>query len=378
MQELKGIALMGFGLSGDDAENALEVWIISPSLHLQMKEHHQPFKVMKKWPELLDTYTNPDPYGELPGVYLKRGMMFHQGLEREVKDPAVVKLLYEELMFNVQYSLYPAPLDSSIKLAALGLQVALDGRQEPAAAMKKHFKAVAECQRPPHLKRDIADRAWRSSVLEAYAAAPRLASAGDRHQACLRIGYKLPFYGSTFFYGHIEASAKKVVVRETPDILVRVGVNIEGILVVRDSNGDTLLSLRYDELRYNSYSASDESPDASFLIEWDDHEQGTKEEMVIWTPQATMIDTLVSNLVAELPEWHKHNARDGIEKVKSFKPSKLAKGRRSSGVDEDGSGGGTRSYFTLSRTLNRHRPRSGLEWEDDGAAGGGGAAVAAI
>lgn len=54
-----------------------------------------------------------------------------------------------------------------------------------------------------------------------------------------RYGRAWPFYGATFFYGYVEPSESKgIVVRERPDELVRVGVNLDGIHVIKEKTNE--------------------------------------------------------------------------------------------------------------------------------------------
>ena len=69
------------------------------------------------------------------------------------------------------------------------------------------------------------------------------------------LGWASPVYGSTFFYGGLEADKPG-----HPDRLVRVGINLDGVHVLDDSKNEVLLSLRYDEFTYNRwavYASSD-------------------------------------------------------------------------------------------------------------------------
>lgn len=59
-----------------------------------------------------------------------------------------------------------------------------------------------------------------------------------------------------------------------------------------------LLSLPYEELSYNTYT-DPASGEQCFLIEYSENEEKNAEmcQMVIWTPQAQMLDTLVSRFI---------------------------------------------------------------------------------
>lgn len=88
-----------------------------------MKPHHLPFKVMKKWPELLEAYSKADPLAEIPVLYLKRNAKLHLGVEEQIRDPLTIKLLFYEMSFKVVYSLYPTTLDEAAYLSAIQLRL---------------------------------------------------------------------------------------------------------------------------------------------------------------------------------------------------------------------------------------------------------------
>ena len=57
-------------------------------------------------------------------LYFKRDAAVHQGIERQIHDPIVIKLLFDEMSFNVLYSLYPCEVDDAAYLAGIHLQLA--------------------------------------------------------------------------------------------------------------------------------------------------------------------------------------------------------------------------------------------------------------
>ena len=103
-----------------------------------MKLYHTPFKVLKKWSELVGAFSDADPfsglrcaplshirslYTEIPVFFLKRDAMVHQGVERKVTDPLVRRLFFHEMTFNVVNSIYPCTVAEASKLAAIHLLI---------------------------------------------------------------------------------------------------------------------------------------------------------------------------------------------------------------------------------------------------------------
>lgn len=89
---------------GPEAGDLFAVWVVSGSLQLQMKPHHMPFKIMKKWTELLHQYT-VHGRSEVPSLYFKREVMVTKDMELATADAAARHMFYTELKFNLLYSL---------------------------------------------------------------------------------------------------------------------------------------------------------------------------------------------------------------------------------------------------------------------------------
>mmetsp|Transcript_35895 Transcript_35895/g.94091 ORF Transcript_35895/g.94091 Transcript_35895/m.94091 type:complete len:481 (+) Transcript_35895:28-1470(+) len=371
--EMLMFALDGFKI-GREVTGVFALFCVSASLTVQFKAHHEPFKILRKWPELLALYTTSgDPADEAPMLYLKRSELCHQGIERKQTDSRVIELLFQEMTFNVVYSFYPCDADEAARLAALHLAIDTSDAEGPPS---KDDVALSEgCQLPDHLRKKVPGRKWKKAVLDAYDELRFDAGHPGKHALMLqylKLGRKWNFYGSVFFYGHVEPPpAKGVVLREQPDELVRVGVNLDGIHVVSDKNNVLVLSLGYSELQYNSFDADDEVSDASFVIEYSDDGvrdvaaegagadgedkllSSQKSELVIWTPQARMIDLLVSQYIEALGDWEEHLKARKLEKTASYRPNANVRGRKAGAADE-----GPKGFFTLSRFMSKRKTRS--------------------
>eukprot|EP00047_Mylnosiga_fluctuans_P006070 m.244647 g.244647 ORF g.244647 m.244647 type:complete len:442 (-) comp14490_c0_seq1:233-1558(-) len=311
-EELRELVARRIGLAPEYTA-MFAVWIMSGSLSLEMKAHHFPFKVLKQWGDLLEGYSLSAEY-ELPMMYFKRAALVPQDDEILIDDPTVVKLLFAEMTFSVQYGLYPCTIDEAARLAAIHLHIARGD-----AAKKDDVYELEACEIPEHLEKAIKFKAWAKKVLEAREEITLPHT--DRvalQQQYLTIGRLWPYYGATFYFGEIEATTKHLL-WDTPDELVRVGVNIDGIHVIADAKNKLRLSLGYDELRYNSY-ADDAGGSPCFILE---HSRGGQtQQTVIWSKQATIIDTLVSRFLELQPRYaSKVAARKALRGVESVELS---------------------------------------------------------
>jgi len=298
------------------------LWVVSASLQLQLKPHHLPFKILKKWHDILESLATGDTYSEEPTMYWKKDALTHQAVEKKVSGPLAMRLLYDELAFNVQYSFYPATLAEAIHMAALALKVA-----KADAGTKTDISDVFGCAMPPHLESGTWGWTWRRKVWKAYTAIAK--EAGDKkawRQKYLGAGRKWNYYGATFFYGGLEHETPG-----SPDHIVRVGINLDGVHVIEDHTNTVRLSLGYDEFSYNSYESADE--DDSFLIEYEGTDQ-KKHHMIVWSPQANMMDNLVTRYIEVIGNFKEH-LKERKAARKSFKPVPAGKGKSKKHTGED-------------------------------------------
>jgi len=281
----------------------------------------------------LESFDSGDIYSEVPTLYLKRNALLHPGIERKLKDPKTIELLFDELAHNIAYSFYPVTLDEAVHLAAKALRA-----ERLDMAKKGDVRNCIGCYLPPHLERKVWGWTWRKKVWAAYTDILKMEPALDAtscRQQYLEVGFTAGYYGATFFYGGLEHEKPGM-----PDKVVRIGVNLDGIHVIEDRNNELLLSLPYDEFHYNSYESVDE--DDSFLIEY--QSDGEKQSMVVWGPQSNIVDTLVTAHIEELEKWTAH-LKQRASVRKSFKPSKT-KGRKVEASEE-------RKFFTIGRAARR-------------------------
>ena len=269
---------------------------------------------MKKWIDVIGSFTNADPLSEIPVLFFKRDAVVHQGIEKKIHNPLVVKLLFHEMTFNVIHAIYPCSISEAAYLAAIQLHIACGS-----TATKDDVKEIDGCQIPDHLTDRISTKKWAKLVLEERERITVPAEdTGALFLLYLEFGRKWRYYGATFFPGEIEQPESKSVWRDRPNEVVRVGVNLDGFQVINDKKNEVKLALPFDKVAFDSFE-DDETGDSSLVLEFDagDAPQlipkvkkgekpfgpGDKLQMIIWTQQALMIDALASRFIEELDKW---------------------------------------------------------------------------
>ncbi|EDQ88524.1 uncharacterized protein MONBRDRAFT_26295 [Monosiga brevicollis MX1] len=291
------------------------IWVASDSLQLQVKDHQSPIKVLKAWPELIHDYTQvlADDETELPVIYFRRQALGH---ERATEDVNTLTMLVRELTYNVVYSLYPVDRELAVSLAAIHLQLACGHEAtkddvDPTPSLFVRDSDIEGCLMPPHLKSFMnVFRPWRQAVLAARAELTISPDATfELMQRYLELGRQSPLYAAVFFFGQLEQDQTGMTLRERPDIDVRVGVNLDGVHVVDDKHDKLLYSLTFADFAYNLFE-DEETGEACFLIEYErpDADPDTAPEerktmLHIWSKQAELLDTLVSEFEPIVLEW---------------------------------------------------------------------------
>jgi hypothetical protein len=322
------------------------IWCISASLQLQLKPYHQPCEIVETWQDVLgklakNTVHTQSAFNsegvthmeEQPTLYLKRDGLVHQALEKKVESELALQLLCDQLTFDVLYSFYPSTVAEAVDLAAVALKMT-----KGSAAEKADLKVVPGCGIPTHLEGIHWQWTWRRKVWKAFLKLQSLPGDGTTKwkKEYLALGHKWAYYGAPCYYGGIEADVPGL-----PDNGVRVGVNLDGIHVIDDHDNELILSLGFNQFTFNSYGGSfGSAKEDSFVIEYKT-EKGMPEDMVIWGPQAGLIDSLVTGYIRVLGDWTDFMESRKANR-KSFLPQPSVKGRR-------GTSDGIADMFTLKR-----------------------------
>uniref|UniRef100_A0A3B5LI65 FERM domain-containing protein 8 n=1 Tax=Xiphophorus couchianus TaxID=32473 RepID=A0A3B5LI65_9TELE len=107
----------------ESAPDAFAFWLCSPLL-LQLKVRHQPYKLCRQWQDLLYRFTDAseDDISQEPYLQYRRNVFYPKSKElQQIKDEAVLRLLYEEARSNILSGRYPCDPEHWAGLGALSL-----------------------------------------------------------------------------------------------------------------------------------------------------------------------------------------------------------------------------------------------------------------
>ncbi|XP_031561008.1 FERM domain-containing protein 8-like isoform X2 [Actinia tenebrosa] len=298
-----------------DAEAVFCIWLKSPLLQLQLKDHHIPYKLRKVWPELLKKFTNANDEAiemDEPILCYQRNSFYPLSEEKKVKDAKVIRRLFEEAKFNVMSGTYPVSKNESMELGGM-LAVIENGKFKEQDHKLGFFKdklteylPVSACKVGWTLpgRRSATRNTLEQQLLDKYKeVSNRSLELRQLYRSYLEKCWTFPYYGSVFFAGQIEKPPSILSsILGKSDLAVGVAVNREKIHIIDEAKNEILLSLGFDELSWDYTPAEECNKDCldTFWLEFDSKENDgttTVQRLQIFSKQAVMIDALVQSCV---------------------------------------------------------------------------------
>lgn len=291
------------------------VWLISPLLQLQLKDHHRPFKLRKVWSGLLKKFTNvTEEVAEKdePILCYQRNSFFPLAEEKRIKDDRVIRRLFEEAKYNILSGNYPITNSDALMLGGILAYI----EKGPFDA-EEHTPGVFRSKLTDYLPGWVCKSSWsirgrspRASLehklLQQFRdVSQKVTDVKACHRMFLSYCWELPYYGSVFFRGQIEKPSSSLFsnIWGNSDLPVRVAINRERLHVIDDTKNDILLSLAFDELSWDYTPAPALEPDSmdTFWLEFDTHEYNNgppeAQRLQIFSKQAEMMDAMVQSCV---------------------------------------------------------------------------------
>eukprot|EP00123_Amoebidium_parasiticum_P016654 comp23535_c1_seq1/m.39640 comp23535_c1_seq1/g.39640 ORF comp23535_c1_seq1/g.39640 comp23535_c1_seq1/m.39640 type:complete len:506 (-) comp23535_c1_seq1:681-2198(-) len=263
------------------------LWITEQALDLLIKPHYEPFKLRVQWPEIMLKYTRrPFDHASNPRFEYRRHAFVTKYVERSIKDPVAIKLLYDECRFNIMSSLYPISVVDAAQLAGLDMQL-IFGDYDPA----KHGEGFLSEDGlkeliPKHLIQSEKLPVWINLISRVHQYHKGKNDPTLLHRLYLQYCRQFPFYGASFFYGKLSTDNRRMVMQDTPLELVRIGINIDGVHIVHHQTNTLRHTLPLDEIAWHASEV-----DRMLYIEYGS--EACPQTITIITPQAFLIETMM-------------------------------------------------------------------------------------
>ncbi|XP_027886444.1 FERM domain-containing protein 8 [Xiphophorus couchianus] len=297
----------------ESAPDAFAFWLCSPLLELQLKVRHQPYKLCRQWQDLLYRFTDAsedDISQDEPYLQYRRNVFYPKSKELQIKDEAVLRLLYEEARSNILSGRYPCDPEHWAGLGALSLALeegpGLDSQQITTKIREKKLPSFV----PAHVAMGsggffstLRGKSSRQAELEQklseeYGKISKSTGSSLEPQQLLHqylsMCHTLPYYGCAFFCGEIDKPAQGILQRGKRKA-VSVGICLDGVYVMDVKEKHVLLGLRFSELSWD-HSRPEEEGDSHILwLEFDGEEDGTpvNKLLKIYSKQAELMSGFI-------------------------------------------------------------------------------------
>eukprot|EP00128_Syssomonas_multiformis_P003784 Colp12_sorted_trinity150504_noHs@32933 len=278
-----------------NAYHAFALWLRSPDLELQLKPSHHPYIVKRQWLSLLEKFSRSSYKGHA-SVYFSRNAFLSKAQERKIRDPEAIKYLYYEAHNDVVSSIYPLEVKDAAYLAGLQLQIEYGDFERCQFLETRGFLNKDNMNEyvPVHLASRIKVAEWEQAILFHHKTFKGKTEA-ILHLLYLQYLWQFPYYGATWFAAEMVPKRTGFVMREVPNLVLRVGVNAEGVHIVDESSMTLMHTMWYGNFAWDVSAEAD-----SFLIEHGDAANALDLELI--TPQAVLLDTMATSIVDMLAE----------------------------------------------------------------------------
>jgi len=91
-----------------DSRQLFTIWMVSPSLQMQLEPSTKPLRRLRRWPQMAELYTDTAANGgavEQPVLVFRRDSRLRLADERKTRSPIAIKLLFDEALHNFIHSL---------------------------------------------------------------------------------------------------------------------------------------------------------------------------------------------------------------------------------------------------------------------------------
>jgi len=243
----------------------------------------KPCELVNDW----GTSSDKKKDGSEPKILFKK-KIFLRDDDREMKDSVAKHYLYIQALYSVIESEYPSSMDDALTLAGLQVQVTY-GDHNPTTHIVGFLAHNLNNFVPKQLVQLKPAKEWESLIFKAHAKNTGK-SADDAKGEYLDIVKLWPYYGTTFY-----PACKSVPKSKLPTRVV-IGVNAEGILLLKAKDKELISTHPFTEVCSWASSASTFAFEFGSASESTKYSFETKQGGIIAATIQTYIDILVQML----------------------------------------------------------------------------------
>lgn len=323
-----------YGIEQTTASEAFALWMVSPLLEVQLKPHHRPYEVRKRWMTLLQRFAHESDEATMqadePAMFFRRNVNLSQ--DREIAFSTCCTNSLDMLWLDARASLFSGRLllglSVAAKLAGIGFAIDIeqyDERKHNIEFIRKNidsqlpeFLASRVCGKIVFGKALSGTREHEESIISNWKLASRekMRNGGDisdLKRKYLEILRDVPSYGSAFFHASIErpniSPLKEIkeffrsMTHGSHEIQIVVGVNRNFITLIDEAKHEYLLvhqiaSCKWIPMRERISEESDTTDANELILNLAGMENGRiiVNILKIYSNQSPLIEALLSSM----------------------------------------------------------------------------------
>mmetsp|Transcript_18112 Transcript_18112/g.53655 ORF Transcript_18112/g.53655 Transcript_18112/m.53655 type:complete len:984 (+) Transcript_18112:203-3154(+) len=238
----------------EECQKLFAIFVVSPSLSIQLDEDMKPLQRLERWPEMLERYTDPAQWStiqhEVPMLVFRRNQKLTLSDERRVKSHIAMKFLFDEALVNF-INTWPCTVDQAVHLAGLLMQIRF-GEYDPAIHKKGFLSDGLATFVPQHLLHNQLKTAeWERRIYERHRQHADNTEIHILHRLFLQYCYQWPYYAATFFDVNLQRQSRRLIGGSKSDYM-RLAVNTDWVCIVHGETNALRAMISMDQLTYEA------------------------------------------------------------------------------------------------------------------------------
>jgi len=301
----------------EESFNLFAIWIVSPSLQIQLLDNMEPFSVIRQWQTKLEQHTPESRWKEDTSKVLifKRNQLAPLRIERKTRSPVSMTFLFYEAQTCYLNSYWPCSVEDSIFLAGMLMQIRF-GDHDPDKHKAGFLADDLETFVPTHLMHNqLKSEKWESRIFTAHKMHQGKTDLQLLHRLFLQYCWQWPFYGATFFEAELPRG------RKVRNEAIRIGFTTDWCTFISGDTNQLKAQISLDQL---THIFADAEPgmmqiscaDSSAIAELKPARSASTDLLEIASLQASLIDKLLKKMrhqmkAAQDEILKKRRAQDG-------------------------------------------------------------------
>jgi hypothetical protein len=236
----------------EEAFALFAIWIVSPSLQIQLSGEMEPFNVIRQWSSKLELHTSEDRWSEDSSKVLifKRHQLASLRTERQTRSPVSMTFLFYEAQTCYLNSYWPCSVDDSVFLAGMLMQIRF-GDHNPTTHKTGFLADDLDTFVPAHLMHNqLKSGQWEAKIFKSHQDHAGKTDLQLLHRLFLQYCWQWPFYGATFFEAELPRG------RKGRNEAIRIGFTTDWCTIISGDTNQLKVQVMLDQLTH-TYSPTE-------------------------------------------------------------------------------------------------------------------------